>query len=165
MPDLIAAADGALVAACPCLQARRSPALLRARDLVAAGAIGRVFSARMYSAPVAFRSRTSKADLSWKFRPTLRRISNSMAAAFHDIRRHRGAGIRLVYASRNAFVEGLKDVVVLELGFDDLAPNQPRDISSRAYDDAAGRVERLDTRPAIPHRSFMRRRPKVARRP
>jgi hypothetical protein len=43
-------------------------------------------------------------------------------------------------------VEGLKDGVLLEVGFDDIAPNQPRDISSWAYDYAASRVEILDNR-------------------
>lgn len=66
--------------------------------------------------------------------------------AFDDPRQYRGAGIRLTYASINGSVEGLKDGVLLEVGFDDVAPNEPRDISSWAYDFAASRVEILDNR-------------------
>jgi hypothetical protein len=66
--------------------------------------------------------------------------------AFDDIRQYRSAGIRLAYASKNGSVEGLKDGVLLEVGFDDVAPNEPRDISSWAYDYAASRVEILDNR-------------------
>jgi len=67
-------------------------------------------------------------------------------AAFDDTRQYRGGGIRLTYPSINGSVAGLKDGVLLELGFDDVAPNQPRDISSWAYDYAASRVEILDKR-------------------
>lgn len=66
--------------------------------------------------------------------------------AFDDPRQYRSAGIRLAYASINGSVEGLKDGVLLEVGFDDVAPNQARDISSWAYDYAATRVEILDNR-------------------
>ena len=65
---------------------------------------------------------------------------------FDDIPYYRGAGIRLAYASRNGSVKGLKDGVLLEVGFDDVAPNEPREISSWAYDYAASRVEILDNR-------------------
>jgi hypothetical protein len=66
--------------------------------------------------------------------------------AFDDTRQYRSAGIRLTYASINGSVDGLKDGVLLEVGFDDVAPNEPRDISSWAYDYAASRVEILDNR-------------------
>lgn len=66
--------------------------------------------------------------------------------AFDDPRQYRSAGIRLAYASINGSVEALKDGVLLEVGFDDVAPNQARDISSWAYDYAATRVEILDNR-------------------
>lgn len=66
--------------------------------------------------------------------------------AFDDLRQYRSAGIRLAYASINGSVEGLKDGVLLEVGFDDVAPNEARDISSWAYDYAASRVEILDNR-------------------
>jgi hypothetical protein len=58
----------------------------------------------------------------------------------------RNGGIRLVYPSANGSVDGLKDGILLEVGFDDVAPNDERDISSWAYDFAASRVEILDNR-------------------
>lgn len=67
-------------------------------------------------------------------------------AAFDDTRQYRSAGIRLTYASINGSIEGLKDGVLLEVGFDDVAPNEARDISSWAYDFAASRVEIMDNR-------------------
>ncbi len=66
--------------------------------------------------------------------------------AFDDPRQYRSAGIRLTYASINGSVEGLKDGVLLEVGFDDVAPNEARNISSWAYDFAASRVQILDNR-------------------
>jgi hypothetical protein len=66
---------------------------------------------------------------------------------FDETRNYRSAGIRLAYASTNGSVEGLKDGILLEVGFDDVAPNEPRDISAWAYDYAAGRVDILDNRP------------------
>jgi hypothetical protein len=65
---------------------------------------------------------------------------------FDDPRQYRSAGIRLTYASIRGSVEGLKDGVLLEVGFDDVAPNEARDISSWAYDFAASRVEVIDNR-------------------
>ena len=41
----------------------------------------------------------------------------------------RSAGIRLVYSPRTAALAGVKDGVLLELGFDDTAPNRPVTIS------------------------------------
>lgn len=46
----------------------------------------------------------------------------------------RSAGIRLIYASRTAALAGVKDGILLELGFDDTAPNRPVTISSWALD-------------------------------
>ena len=66
--------------------------------------------------------------------------------AFDDPRQYRSAGIRLTYASINGSVEGLKDGVLLEVGFDDVAPNEARDISSWAYDFAASQVQVIDNR-------------------
>lgn len=66
--------------------------------------------------------------------------------AFDDPRQYRSAGIRLTYDSINGSIEGLKDGVLLEVGFDDIAPNEARDISSWAYDLAASRVEIIDNR-------------------
>jgi hypothetical protein len=66
--------------------------------------------------------------------------------AFDDVPRYRNGGVRLIYASANGSVDGLKDGILLEVGFDDVAPNAPRDISSWAYDFASTRVEILDNR-------------------
>jgi hypothetical protein len=65
--------------------------------------------------------------------------------AFDDVPRYRNGGVRLIYPSSGA-VPGLKDGILLEVGFDEVAPNAPRDISAWAYDFAAGRVEILDNR-------------------
>src|SRR5690606_36364920 len=46
--------------------------------------------------------------------------------AFDDLRQYRSAGIRLTYDGANGSVEGLKDGVLLEVGFDDVAPNEAR---------------------------------------
>jgi hypothetical protein len=72
--------------------------------------------------------------------------------SFDDTRRYRSAGIRLIYASINGSVPGLKEGILLEVGFDDVTPNFPRDISSWAYDYASTRVE-------TDSRRLMRRRP------
>ena len=56
------------------------------------------------------------------------------------------AGIRLLYKSVTGRFEGLREGVLLELGFDDVAPNSPKDISSWAYDYAAGKVDIIDNR-------------------
>jgi len=55
-------------------------------------------------------------------------------------------GIRLFYDSIAEPVEGLKDGVLLEAGFDDVSPNEPKDISSWAYDYAADKVDIIDNR-------------------
>ena len=51
----------------------------------------------------------------------------------------RSAGIRLIYASRVPALAGVKDGILLELGFDDTAPNRPVTISSWALDVAMER--------------------------
>jgi Nucleotidyl transferase AbiEii toxin, Type IV TA system len=56
------------------------------------------------------------------------------------------AGIRLSYNSLTTQLEGLRQGVLLELGFDDVTPNSPKDISSWAYDYAAGKVDIIDNR-------------------
>lgn len=55
--------------------------------------------------------------------------------AFDD-EKMRSAGIRLRYASRVGQLAGIKDGILLELGFDDTTPNRPVTISSWAYDAA-----------------------------
>jgi hypothetical protein len=64
-----------------------------------------------------------------------------------DDEKMRSAGIRLVYSPRAATVAGLKDGILLELGFDDTAPNRPVTISSWALDFAMSLgVEVFDNR-------------------
>jgi len=51
----------------------------------------------------------------------------------------RSAGIRLIYTPRTAALAGVKDGILLELGFDDTTPNRPVTISSWALDVAIDR--------------------------
>jgi hypothetical protein len=55
------------------------------------------------------------------------------------------AGIRLFYKSLATPIQGLREGVLLELGFDDVTPNTAQDISSWAYDYAA-EIEIIDNR-------------------
>jgi Nucleotidyl transferase AbiEii toxin, Type IV TA system len=66
--------------------------------------------------------------------------------AFDDIPNYRGAGIRLNYDSVTEALDGLREGVLLEVGFDTVAPNAPKDISSWAYDYAADKVDIIDNR-------------------
>jgi hypothetical protein len=64
-----------------------------------------------------------------------------------DDERMRSAGIRLRYPNRAGAQGGIKDGILLELGFDDTTPNRPVTISSWAYDAAvAASVEVYDNR-------------------
>jgi hypothetical protein len=56
------------------------------------------------------------------------------------------AGIRLQYPTKVPALQGLREGVLLELGFDTVAPNEPKDISSWLYDHAAGKVPIIDNR-------------------
>jgi hypothetical protein len=56
------------------------------------------------------------------------------------------AGIRLSYKPHTAAMQGLKTGVLLELGFDDVTPNESRDISSWLYDYAVSRGAIIDNR-------------------
>jgi hypothetical protein len=49
---------------------------------------------------------------------------------FDDPEKYRSGGIRLYYQSHTPTLEGLKDGILLEAGFDTVTPNQPIDISS-----------------------------------
>jgi hypothetical protein len=66
--------------------------------------------------------------------------------AFGDIPNYRGAGIRLNYESVTEALDGLREGVLLEVGFDTVAPNAPKEISSWMYDYAAGKVDIIDNR-------------------
>ncbi|MEJ0063118.1 MAG: nucleotidyl transferase AbiEii/AbiGii toxin family protein [Alphaproteobacteria bacterium] len=63
-----------------------------------------------------------------------------------DDSKYRSGGIRLHYHSHAGPVTGLKDGILLEVGFDDITPNMPQDISSWAYDYAADKVLVIDNR-------------------
>ena len=66
---------------------------------------------------------------------------------FFDDEKMRSAGIRLSYSPRTAALEGVKDGVLLELGFDDTAPNREVTISSWALDFALSKdVQVFDNR-------------------
>lgn len=59
----------------------------------------------------------------------------------------RSAGIRLIYTPRVSALAGIKDGILLELGFDDTAPNRAVTISSWAFDVARERgVDVFDNR-------------------
>lgn len=66
-------------------------------------------------------------------------IDNVKRDTFFDDDKVRSAGIRLSYTSRVATLAGVKDGILLELGFDDTAPNRPVTISSWALDFAMDR--------------------------
>lgn len=64
-----------------------------------------------------------------------------------DDPKYRSGGIRLHYQSLVGLLAGLKDGILLEVGFDDVTPNQPVTISSWAYDFAREKqVDILDNR-------------------
>ncbi len=56
-----------------------------------------------------------------------------------DDEKLRSAGIRLVYPTTLESLRGIKSGVLLEVGFDDTAPNRPVTISSWAYEKAVAR--------------------------
>lgn len=64
-----------------------------------------------------------------------------------DDQKYRSGGIRLFYKTLNAPLEGLKTGILLEVGFDDITPNEPKDMSSWAYEYAVKKVQVLDNRP------------------
>ena len=68
--------------------------------------------------------------------------------AFDDERSYRSGGVQLIYRSYfNIGMTQAREGVLLELGFDDIAPNTPVDISAWAYDHAASiGVEMIDNR-------------------
>jgi len=55
---------------------------------------------------------------------------------FDDSQKMRSGGVRLYYPSLFAAADGLKEGILLEVGFDRTAPNQPRLITSWAYERA-----------------------------
>jgi len=67
---------------------------------------------------------------------------------FDDVDYYRSGGIRLYYESHTTLLEGAKEGILLEVGFDETSPNQPTTISSWAYDRAAATpgLELIDSR-------------------
>jgi hypothetical protein len=66
---------------------------------------------------------------------------------FDEVPGYRSGGIRLKYASITEPMAGLRDGVLLEAGFDQVAPNTSKDISSWVYDRAiASNVDIIDNR-------------------
>ena len=53
---------------------------------------------------------------------------------FDDIEKYRSGGIRLYYKSYTPTIDGLKDGILLEAGFDNVTPNKQLDISSWIWD-------------------------------
>jgi hypothetical protein len=49
---------------------------------------------------------------------------------FDDLDKYRSGGIRLFYKSHTPILDGLKDGILLEVGFDTVTPNLPKNISS-----------------------------------
>ncbi len=71
-------------------------------------------------------------------------ISEVVRDTAFDDARYRSGGIRLNYKTIGAPAVGLKQGILLEVGFDDVTPNLPRDITSWALANAATKVEVID---------------------
>ncbi|WP_400263142.1 nucleotidyl transferase AbiEii/AbiGii toxin family protein [Sphingobacterium sp. SG20118] len=56
--------------------------------------------------------------------------------SFDDLQYYRSGGIRLIYSSLFKAAPGIKEGVLLEVGFDNINPNKPIDITSWIYDTA-----------------------------
>ncbi len=65
---------------------------------------------------------------------------------FDDERYYRSGGIRLRYPMQTGVLDGIKDGVLLEVGFDDVTPNISKTITSWAYEYARDKVEVIDNR-------------------
>ena len=63
-----------------------------------------------------------------------------------DDEKYRSGGIRLMYNTEVGPLTGLKEGILLEVGFDDVTPNMAKDISSWVYDYAVEKVEVKDNR-------------------
>lgn len=63
-------------------------------------------------------------------------ISVTRDKTFDDVRQYRSGGIRLHYESKSEAVEGVKEGILLEVGFDTVTPNKPLTMASWAYDKA-----------------------------
>ena len=85
-------------------------------------------------------------------------ISVERDMAFDEIRRYNSGGIRLHYKKLTGSIEGLKEGILLEAGYDTVAPNMPLTITSWAYEKAKGnpKIDIIDNRavdiPCYDHR-------------
>jgi hypothetical protein len=64
-------------------------------------------------------------------------VSAQRDTAFDDEAAYRSGGIRLFYESKTTIVEGVKDGILLEAGFDKITPNTKVTVTSWTYDKAA----------------------------
>lgn len=71
---------------------------------------------------------------------------NAVRDHLFDDKQYRSGGIRLHYATEFETLSGIKEGILLEVGFDDVVPNMPTEISSWAYDYALGKVNIVDNR-------------------
>ena len=67
---------------------------------------------------------------------------------FDDPKKYNSGGIRLYYKRATGFINGLKEGVLLEAGYDTVTPNKPVTISSWAYEKATSNpnIEIIDNR-------------------
>lgn len=74
-------------------------------------------------------------------------VSVERDTAFDDMNCYRSGGIRLNYKNVVNKVDGVKEGILLEAGFDDITPNSPVSISSWAFDKAHElKVDVIDNR-------------------
>jgi hypothetical protein len=73
-------------------------------------------------------------------------ISDIQRDTAFDDGKYRSGGVRLYYKNLGGQLVGLKDGILLEVGFDDITPNIPQTISSWAYDYAVDKVPIVDNR-------------------
>lgn len=69
-------------------------------------------------------------------------------SAFDDTDKYRSGGIRLLYESKTGNIEGVKEGILLEVGFDTVTPNNKLMITSWAYEKASNnrKIDILDNR-------------------
>jgi len=65
-------------------------------------------------------------------------ITNTISSDYDDPKKYNSGGIRLYYKKFTGLIEGVKDGILLEAGYDTVAPNMPVTISSWAYNKAIG---------------------------
>ncbi len=105
-----------------------------------------VKTGRNHDKPAHIASRRSYYD-ALAMRINIAGIESVERDTYFDDEKMRSAGIRLSYTPRTSSLAGVKDGILLELGFDDTTPNRPVTISSWALDFARERgIKVLDNR-------------------